>query len=53
MLPMQMQSQNGSELLLNNAERFGMVVAKAQRVSDQPRRLSRPNIGMHAAIFSA
>ena len=41
----QRQSMNGSELLLNTAERFGMVIAKTQQVSDSPRRLSRPNIG--------
>ncbi len=42
---------NGSELLLNSAERFGMVIAKAQQVSGPPRRLSRPNIGDY--YFSA
>ena len=34
---------NGSELLLNNAERYGLVLARAVKA---PRRLSRPNIGM-------
>lgn len=36
---------NGSELLLNSAERFGLVLARAQEASRQPRRLSRSNIG--------
>ena len=34
---------NGSELLLSNAERYGLMIAKEVEV---PRRLSRPNIGM-------
>ena len=34
---------NGSELLLNNAERYGIVLARAV---EAPRKLSRPNIGM-------
>ena len=34
---------NGSELLLSNAERYGLMLAKEV---EAPRRLSRPNIGM-------
>ena len=34
---------NGSELLLSNAERYGLMIAKKV---EPPRRLSRPNIGM-------
>ena len=34
---------NGSELLLQNAERYGLVLARAV---EETRRLSRPNIGM-------
>ena len=40
---MQVVTVNGSELLLNNAERYGLVLARAV---EAPRRLSRPNIGM-------
>lgn len=43
---------NGSELLLYNAERFGMVVAKTQQVSMPTRRLSRPNIGIVVFLFA-
>ena len=34
---------NGSELLLSNAERYGLMITKEV---EAPRRLSRPNIGM-------
>ena len=36
---------NGSELLLSSAERYGLVLARAQDILGSPRRLSRPNIG--------
>ena len=39
---------NGSELLLNNAERYGLILAKE---NEAPRRLSRPNIGMSLYTF--
>ena len=34
-------------MLLNNAERFGVLLARSQNIneSDQPVRISRPNIG--------
>ena len=38
---------NGSELLLNNAERYGLVLAQAV---EAPRKLSRPNIGMTSRV---
>ena len=41
---------NGSELLLNNAERYGLVLAQAV---EAPRRLSRPNIGMTLVFIYA
>ena len=41
---MQVVTMNGSELLLKNAERYGLVLAQAV---EAPRRLSRQNIGMH------
>ena len=37
---------NGSELLLNSAERFGLVIASTLEPFMPPRRFSRPNIGM-------
>lgn len=37
---------NGSELILRNAERFGLILATARREFNIPRRLSRSNIGM-------
>ena len=38
---------NGSELLLNNAERYGLMLAQAV---EAPRKLSRPNIGMTSRV---
>ena len=44
---LQVVTMNGSELLLNNAERYGLVLAQAV---EAPRRLSRPNIGMTSRV---
>ncbi len=38
---------NGSELLLNNAERYGLSLARSLRESAPPMVLSRPNIGTY------
>lgn len=38
-------SMNGSELLLNNAERYGLALAKTLDIDSPSQRLSRPNIG--------
>ena len=44
---LQVVTMNGSELLLNNAERYGLVLAQAV---EAPRKLSRPNIGMTSRV---
>ena len=44
---LQQVSENGSELLLDSAERYGLVLARTQDSFESPQRLSRPNIGKY------
>ena len=46
------QSNAGSQVLLENAERFGVLLARTQNNSetDEPVRISRPNIGELTSI---
>ncbi len=41
-----LQVDAGSQILLDNVERYGLLLANGINETDEPRVVSRPNIGM-------